>query len=128
MSLRRSAAAGVCEGFRQARMTRRSLLKVGGLGVLGLGIPGLLHAREQSPNRKGRAKAIIFLHQFGGPSQTDTVDMKPNAPEAIRGEFKPIATRAPGIFVCERLPGLAGVADKFSLVRSVFHDKKNHNS
>ena len=122
------SALGGCDEFYHAHVTRRSLLKVGGLGLLGIHLPGLLQAKEQNPNRKTRAKAVIFLHQFGGPSQTDTVDMKPNAPEAIRGEFKPIGTRAPGISLCERLPRLAQVADKFALVRSVFHEKKNHNS
>jgi hypothetical protein len=119
---------GGCGGSRRVLPTRRSLLKVGGLSLFGLPFSGILQAKEQSPPGRARAKAIIFLHQFGGPSQTDTVDMKPKAPEAIRGEFKPVPTRAPGIFVCERLPRLAQVADKFALVRSVFHDKKNHNS
>ena len=119
---------GGCGGSRRLLPTRRSLLRVGGLSLFGLPLSGILQAKEQSPPGRARAKAIIFLHQFGGPSQTDTVDMKPRAPEAIRGEFKPVPTRAPGILVCERLPRLAQVADKFALVRSVFHDKKNHNS
>jgi len=78
--------AGNCDDFHRSSLTRRGLFRVGGLGLLGLHWPGLLQAREQTANRPARAKAIIFLHQFGGPSQTDTVDMKPNAPEAIRGE------------------------------------------
>src|SRR5207253_4407861 len=82
----------------------------------------------QNTSRKARAKAVIFLHQYGGPSHVDTVDMKPSAPEAIRGEFKPIATKASGISVCDRLPRLAQVADKFTLVRSLYHEMKNHNS
>src|SRR5207244_3863856 len=117
-----------CRDFQRIKITRRHLLQVGGVGLLGLHLPGMLHATEQSATRKPRAKAVIFLHQYGGPSHVDTVDMKPTAPEAIRGEFKPIATKVPGIFVCERLPRLAQVAGKFALVRSVFHDKKNHNS
>jgi hypothetical protein len=127
MSKQGFVSAGGCNGFRDSALTRRGLLKVGGLGLLGLQLPQLLQATE-APSRKARARAVIFLHQFGGPSQTDTLDMKPNAPEAIRGEFKPVATRAPGISVCDRLPRLAHVADKFALVRSVYHDKKNHNS
>jgi hypothetical protein len=78
--------------------------------------------------RRPRNKAVIFLHQFGGPSQTDTLDMKPAAPDAIRGEFKPVATRVPGLVVSERLPRLAQVADKFTLIRSLTHQMKNHNS
>ncbi len=109
-------------------LTRRHLLRVGGLGLLGLGLPGSLPSAEPAPRRRARAKAVIFLHQFGGPSHHDTVDMKPLAPEAIRGEFKPIATRVPGLQVCERLPGLARVMDKVTVVRSLRHTMKNHNS
>ncbi len=71
---------------------------------------------------------MIFLHQFGGPSHVDTLDMKPDTPEAIRGEFRPIATRAPGLFVCDRLLGLARVMDRVTLVRTMTHTSKNHNS
>jgi hypothetical protein len=116
-----------CSDFRQTALTRRDLLQVGGLGLLGLGLPSFLRAAERSGG-KARAKSVIFLHQFGGPSHVDTFDMKPHAPEAIRGEFKPIATTAPGIQVCERLPGMARVANKFALVRSMTHTSKNHNS
>jgi hypothetical protein len=102
-------------------------LRVGGASLLGLSLPGVLQAAEAG-RRTARAKAVIFLHQWGGPSHHDTLDMKPDAPEAIRGEFKPIATRAPGIYVSDRLPRLAQVADKFALVRSMHHEMKNHNS
>lgn len=126
MRLHRSASA--CRDFASTAISRRFLLKVGGISLLGMQLPALLTAGEQTSRRKARAKAVIFLHQFGGPSQTDLLDMKPTAPEAIRGEFKPIATRAPGILLCERLPRLAQVADKFTLIRSVSHEMKNHNS
>jgi uncharacterized protein (DUF1501 family) len=108
-------------------MTRRRLLTVGGAGLLGLPLPGLLRA-EGTTRRKARAKAIIFLHQFGGPSHLDTFDPKPGTPEQIRGEFQPIATRAPGIQISDRLPAFAPLADRFALVRSVHHTMKNHNS
>jgi hypothetical protein len=104
------------------------LLKVGGLGLLGLNLPGLLRAAERSRGHKARAKAVIFLHQWGGPTHHDTFDLKPSAPEAIRGEFKPIATRAPGIQISERLPAMARVMDKVTLVRTLHHTMKNHNS
>ncbi len=117
-----------CNDFQRAKITRRHLLQVGGLGLLGLHLPSLLHATEQSARRKAHAKAVILLHQYGGPSHLDTFDMKPAAVEAIRGEFKPIATKVPGISVCDRLPRFAQVADKFSLVRSLYHEMKNHNS
>jgi len=103
------------------------LLQVGGVGLLGLGLPGFFQAAEGAKKNKPRAKAVIFLHQFGGPSHVDTFDMKPSAPEAVRGEFKPVATKAPGLMVCERLPGMARVAHKFSLIRSMHHSMKNHN-
>jgi hypothetical protein len=119
--------ASECLGFRQNALTRRHLLQVGGVGLLGFGFPGFLQAADGSKKNKARAKAVIFLHQFGGPSHVDTFDMKPNAPEAIRGEFKPVATKATGIMVCDRLPGMARVADKFTLIRSMHHSMKNHN-
>src|SRR5579885_1535365 len=65
------------------RPTRRQLLQVGGAGLFGLSLPGLLAAAERNAGRKARARAVIFLHQFGGPSQTDTFDMKPAAPDNI---------------------------------------------
>jgi hypothetical protein len=117
-----------CDNFESSRITRRHLLQVGGLGLLGSSFPGPLSATEPSGPRKARAKAVILLHQYGGPSHVDTVDMKPTAPEAIRGEFKPIATKVPGIVVCDQLPRLAQVADKFTLLRSLYHEMKNHNS
>jgi hypothetical protein len=108
--------------------SRRHLLQVGGLGILGLSWPGLIGAVRGDARPRPRARAVIFLHQYGGPSHHDTLDMKPAAPDAIRGEFQPIATRVPGISVCERLPRLAQVADRFTLVRGVYHTMKNHNS
>ncbi len=119
--------ASSCGDFARGHCSRRTLLKVGTLGLLGLHLPAFLRA-EQGSRRKARAKSVILLHQYGGPSHHDTFDMKPNAVEAIRGEFKPIATKAPGIFVCERLPRVAAVADKFTLLRSLHHEMKNHNS
>src|SRR5437016_5753987 len=113
---------------RHDGFTRRRLLQVGGAGLLGLSLPALLAASERPARRKAKAKAIIFLHQFGGPSQTDTFDMKPNAPDAVRGEFKPVATKVPGLQVCERLPRVARVMDKVCVVRSMTHTMKNHNS
>jgi hypothetical protein len=116
-----------CAGFHQSACTRRHLLKVGSLGLTGLALPKLLQAAEGS-TRKARVRSIIFLHQFGGPSHLDTFDMKPAAADGIRGELKPIATRSPEISVCELLPRFAKVADKVTLVRSMTHTSKNHNS
>jgi hypothetical protein len=115
-----------CPDFWATGLTRRRLLRVGGLGLLGL--PALLQAADRPAARTARARALIFLHQFGGPSHVDTLDMKPAAPAEVRGEFRPTATSAPGIQVCDRLPRLARVMDKCTLVRSLYHEMKNHNS
>lgn len=109
-------------------LTRRHLLQVGGLGLLGLHLSVLLRAAEHGLKHKASARAIIFLHQWGGPSHHDTFDMKPSAPDAIRGEFKPIASNLPGVPVCERLPGMTRLLNKVTLVRTLHHTMKNHNS
>jgi hypothetical protein len=117
-----------CADFLQARPCRRDILKIGGLGLLGLHLPGFLCAAERGGGPRARAKSVIFLHQYGGPSHVDTFDMKPAAPEAVRGEFKPVTSSAPGIFVSERLPRTATVMDKVTQIRSLHHEMKNHNS
>src|SRR5438128_12624098 len=122
-----------CPGFHTARLSRRHLLKVGGLGLLGLSLPKLLHAESLETARsaerapKPRAKSVIFLYQFGGPSHIDMFDMKPEAPEGIRGAHKPVSTKANGIAISEHLPRLAKVMDKVTLIRSMHHHMKNHN-
>lgn len=120
-----------CAGFYGASISRRHLLKVGGLGLLGLTLPKLLQAealsRATGAAPKARAKSVIFLYQFGGPSHIDMFDMKPDAPQGIRGEHKPMATKADGIAISERLPRLAQRMDKVTLIRSMHHHMKNHN-
>jgi len=115
-----------CPGFQESRLSRRHLLKVGGMGLLGLNMATLLKAEAQKT--KPRAKSVIFLYQFGGPSHIDMFDMKPNAPEGIRGPYKPIASNADGITVSEHLPRVARVMNKVTLIRSMHHTMKNHNS
>jgi hypothetical protein len=124
-----------CPSFHATRYSRRHMLKVGGLGMLGLSLPKLLQAEETRNSKAGtraapkaRAKSVIFLYQFGGPSHIDMFDMKPDAPEAIRGPHKPISSKADGIQVSEKLPRVAKIMDKVTLVRSVHHTMKNHNS
>jgi uncharacterized protein (DUF1501 family) len=107
---------------------RRHLLKVGGLGMLGLTMPKLLQAAEQTAAIKPRAKSIIFLFQWGGPSHIDTFDMKPAAPDTIRSPYKTIASSAPGIEVCEHLPEVAKRMDRICQVRTLTHNMKNHAS
>ena len=104
---------------------RRAVVRVGGAGLLGLTLPGLQAAVEK---RAARAKSVIFLHQYGGPAQHETFDMKPNAPAEVRGTFKPIATKVPGLQVCEALPRVAAVADRLTVIRCAQHTMKNHNS
>src|SRR5881628_3692862 len=100
-----------CCGLNQSRVSRRHLLKVGGMGLLGLTMPSLLRAEAKSKAAKipVRAKSVIFLYQFGGPSHIDMFDMKPGAPEGIRGPHTPMATSADGIQINDRLPRLAKV-------------------
>ena len=117
-----------CPGFRRAAFSRRRLLQVGAAGMLGLSLPSWLRAAGRANPPKARAKAVIFLHQFGGPSQFETFDMKPDAPAEIRGEFKPIASKLPGVPVCEKLPRMAPWMDQVCLIRSMQHTMKNHNS
>ncbi|MDX2035988.1 MAG: DUF1501 domain-containing protein [Isosphaeraceae bacterium] len=109
------------------RGSRRSLLRAGIGGFAGLGLPALLRAEQGAPSA-AKAKHVIFLHQWGGPSHLDTFDMKPNAPGSIRGEFQPIASSLPGSPICEHLPRFSKVLHRFAQVRSVYHRMKNHNS
>lgn len=102
--------------------TRRDFLQAGTLGAIGFGLPQLLAANEAGltdPSKDNRSCIMIF--NLGAPSQLDTFDMKPHAPAEIRGPFQPIAT-AGDFQVSEILPGHARVADKFSIVRSCYHD------
>src|SRR5579859_1042113 len=103
--------------------SRRELLTAGGVSLLGLSLPAFFHhrAKAESPsgNGFGKAKSLILLYLQGSPSHIDLWDPKPNAPAEIRGEFKPIATRVPGIFLGEVLPLLAQQAHRFALIRSL---------
>lgn len=115
--------------FAHSSLTRRHLLTAGGLGLFGLTMPRWVRALEAATTKpKARAKSVIFLFQWGGPSHLETFDMKPNAPEGIRGLHKPIASNADGIMVSERLPKCAKIMDKVTLIRSMHHTMKNHNS
>src|SRR3954462_9455012 len=98
---------------------RRDILRIGALGLGGLPLPKLL--RASTPTRPARARSVILLFLSGGPSQLDMWDLKPEAPEEIRGTFKPIATNVPGTRISEHLPRLARLADKDAIVRSMSH-------
>ena len=108
-------------------VSRRELLRVGGLSLLGLSTAQLAQLRAAAPaDVPGRFNSCIFIFLFGGPSHIDLWDMKPSAPAEIRGEFNPIATRVPGIQLCEHLPRLAGQLDKVCLLRSMEHRMPVH--
>jgi hypothetical protein len=121
--------ARLCDG-----LSRRELLRVGGLSALGLSLPGLLQAAQPRPVHKvhgatfGRAKNVIFLWLQGGPPQHETFDPKPEAPAEVRGEFKPIATNVPGVRFCELLPRTARIADKLAVVRSLCTHSDLHDA
>jgi len=108
---------------------RRNFLQVGASSFLGIGLPTLLAAQAtaSSPAReRGKARSVILVLLTGGMSHIDTLDMKPNAPEELRGEFKPVATAVPGIQICEHLPRLATRMGRWALVRSLSHRENGH--
>ncbi|MGE3818687.1 MAG: DUF1501 domain-containing protein [Isosphaeraceae bacterium] len=111
-------------------IVRREFLQVGFSGFLGVGTAGVIGGRSARGASDAvpapRAKSMILVFLTGAASHIDTFDPKPDAPEGIRGEFRPIATNVPGISVCEHLPRLAGMADRLAIVRSMRHDNLNH--
>ncbi|MHC4876837.1 MAG: DUF1501 domain-containing protein [Planctomycetota bacterium] len=116
-----------CEHATDNGLSRRHLLQAGGAGLLGLNLPRLLAAESATPFLNARAKNVIFLFLFGGPAQHETFDMKPEAPETIRGPFKPIASRTPGLLISEHLPKTAAVSDRFTVVRTMSHTFNDHS-
>ena len=118
--------------FRASRgsLSRRELMHIGGLSFLGLNAVDLARLRAQaapvSPASQHGENSCVFIFMFGGPSHIDLWDMKPDAPIEIRGEFKPVATRVPGIQLCEQLPMLSQQMDKFCLLRSMTHRMNVH--
>jgi hypothetical protein len=114
----------LCDGI-----SRREVLRVGGLGFTGLLWADCLRARAAGKAKAGgfgKAKACILVFNYGGPSHLDILDLKPDAPKEIRGEFKPIATRVPGVSITEHLPRLAGLANHYAVIRSVTHRDNDH--
>jgi hypothetical protein len=114
-------------------ISRREWLQVGYTGLLGISLPTLLEQQVHSAptpaaggRRSRQAKSMILVFLQGAPSHHDTFDMKPDAPPEIRGEFQPIATKVPGLQVCEHLPRLAARSDKYAVVRSLAHRDNNH--
>jgi hypothetical protein len=120
--------SGGCPPPVPCGISRRQLLQVGGLSLLSLGLPELLGAEKQRPPRRpaGPARSCILIVQQGGPSHLDTWDLKPDAPVDIRGPFRPIRTRVAGIHVGELLPRLAGLSDRYCLIRSMRQPSADH--
>ena len=118
----------LCDG-----VSRREVLRVGGLSVLGLSLPTLLRATDETrpataDRSFGRAKNVIYLWLAGGPPQHETFDPKPDAPLEIRGAFRSIATTVPGVHFCELLPRTARIAHKLAVIRSLYTNDNTHSS
>src|SRR5687768_8091980 len=109
------------------RVPRRGFLKVGTAGLLGLSLADVLRAEARADEkRRAKATGVILVWLGGGPATIDMWDLKPDAPEEIRGEFKPIATKADGVRICEHLPKVAELMDRCALVRSLHHTITAH--
>jgi hypothetical protein len=119
--------------LRHPVFTRRTALQAGAIGLLGLGMNHVAALRAHAAESNGpsarapKAKTAIYIFLSGGLSQHDSFDLKPDATETIRGEFRPIATRTPGIQICEHLPLLAQRSHLWALVRSLSHRNNGHS-
>jgi hypothetical protein len=103
------------------RYNRRDFLRIGGATLFGLTVPQLLRAQSTEQGRTARAKHVVFIYMNGGPSQLDMYDMKPNAKkDIVRPLFSPIQTAVPGLIVSEFLPRMAAIADKYTVLRSIW--------
>src|SRR5687768_17992385 len=123
----------LCQG-----MSRRDLLRVGGLGLAGLSLPQITALQEASAADAagpaagsrgpafGKAKSLILIHLYGAPSQLEWVDCKPDAPAEIRGELGVISSSLPGCPVCELFPQMAKVMDRTTVLRSLTHPYPIH--
>jgi len=122
-------ASRLCDG-----LTRRDWLRVGGLGLAGLSLPGLLNARQTQADPRhmgagfGKAKACIVLFFLGGPPQHETWDPKPNAPVEVSGDLRPISSSVPGLQVGELMPRTARLAHKIAVLRAVTTFDSAHSS
>jgi uncharacterized protein (DUF1501 family) len=110
-----------CDGLR-----RRDVLRVGAIGGSVLTLANHLRWAAAGESRRATADAAIFVNLGGGPSHLDTFDLKPDAPDDYRGEFKPIATAVAGVQICEHLPRLAACADRYAILRGVSHTLAAH--
>jgi len=105
--------------------SRRTFLRAGALALGGLSTAQLAAARQAA--RGPKDTSVILFWMWGGPSQLETWDMKPEAPVEFRGPFRPVSTNVSGIEICELFPQLAKIADKYALIRSLHHEMASHN-
>ena len=115
------------------RLHRREVMRAGGLAMLGLSWPDLMRLRtlqgaQVAKPGWGRAKRVLLLYLQGAASQLETWDPKPDAPAEVRGKWGATSTAVPGIQICDQLPKLAQVTDRFAIVRSMSHDYNNHSN
>lgn len=112
--------------------SRRGALQAGSLGMVGVGLESLFAARSRAAEnvvvkRGGSSpKSVLFVFLTGGLSHQDSFDMKPEAPDSVRGEFLPIDTRTPGLQICEHLPQLSALSERYALVRSIATQSDSH--
>jgi hypothetical protein len=110
-----------CDG-----LSRRDFVRIGSLGLGGLSLPRLLEA-EAAQGTRSSHKAVIMIFMTGGPPHQDMYDLKTEAPQEIRGPFRPIATNVPGIEICEHLPRMAAMMDKLTPIRSMVGSDGGHS-
>src|SRR5437773_1415677 len=113
------------------RLSRRTALQAGAIGLLGLGMNHVRALRAAAPTSPpgqaaGPARSCIYIFLSGGLAQHESFDLKPDAPDGIRGEFRPAATSTPGIQISEHLPGLACRSQHWAIVRSLTHPTNGH--
>src|SRR5690606_35570918 len=126
---RQTTPANACDRSHPCSISRRTAVQAGAISLLGLGTNHLtaLRAAQAAPQTRP-PRACIFIFLSGGLGQHDSFDLKPQAPDSIRGEFVPIATRTPGVQICEHLPMLAARSNLWSLCRSVTHSSNEHSA
>ena len=115
----RQTGSTLCDG-----LSRRNFLKIGGLGMTGLGLPQLLQADAAGNSQKH--KSVIMIYLVGGPPHQDMFDLKPDAPKEVAGPWRPIQTTVPGMEICEAFPLLAKQMDKAVIVRSIVGSQSGH--
>ncbi|SVE05384.1 uncharacterized protein METZ01_LOCUS458238, partial [marine metagenome] len=111
-----------CDG-----QTRRSFLRAGFLGLGGLTLPQLLHARAEA-GASAKKTSVIYIELTGGPTQFETYDPKPEAPSEYRGPFGTVKTNLPGVHFSELMKEQAKVADKLAIIRSIHHSSSSHDT